>query len=336
MMLGAQPNTGMVVAPWYGNTGGTAAMPPNYYVMPRRATKRSPNHMNESASSDRSAITLRCEPDVDAAWKLLGDLGLSSSMQELSDNARRLMGVVLQDFVHHFNQNASELMQCGVLREVIDREMLTQPIFRPPGHNTSRANVSLSDMLSHFVHEPLFQSKCRPGVNLLIEHKSFERFLNVRHREDEAAYVWSRIQTLAEDSYLGQARWDGGGFWKGKEWTKDLPSDSEIIMNAFCALLDGMLPPTTEGDRPFKLNHFLQEVPPRGIRLRGRYLIFQSQTNPAHYKVIVNGKVQEVLPGKTNGFHAIVLFLHAVKQQKSGHLGTINLHQVLEQVFDTS
>lgn len=334
IITGAQPLSSNGAGQFYPYPSGglIGSSSPQYLVMPRRSAKRSPyTGTSDEATLDRN--TLRREPDVEAAWKLLDDIGLRATMQDYSDNTRRLLGQCLQDFIANFEQNATELMDCGVLRQVIDREMLVQPIFRPPGQSSTKANVSLSDMLIHFVREPLFQSSRRPGVNLLVEHKSFERFLSVRKPEHEA-YVLSRIHTLSSDSYLGQARWDGGGFWKGKEWTTDLPSDSEVIMNVFCALMDGLLPQSNESDRPFRRLHFMESPPQRGTSLRGRYVLFQSEKTPPNYKVIVNGKVQEVLPGKNNCFHAIVLFLHAVKQQKSGHLGNINIHQILEKVFD--
>ena len=109
-------------------------------------------------------------------------------------------------------------------------------------------------------------------------------------------------------------------------------------------MMDALLPPSYEGDRPFRRLHFdtcfansttTMSTPHHQSSIRGRFLIVQTVHHPPHFKVIANGKLCEVLPGKNNWSNVIVLFLSAVQRQKSGHLGNINLHHILEQVFDT-
>lgn len=330
--------------------------------------------MHRMLSRDEAAaLTYAAAPDIDQAISVLDTLGLAIPIFDLCDNARRLLGRHLQDFTSAFAVNCQELVELGICRELLEREIYIQPIFRTTS-GFSRSNVSLVEMLTSFDREPYFNSKIRPGVNLIAEHRHYDRYLALEgtsavtshHHPAHApgsgngfppqqsqppaprahelepeqlmqtSYVISRLFTLSEDGFMGKYRWNRGGSWKGKEWTPEFPTDAQVAMNVFCSFMDGLLPPAFEGDhRPFRRVHYMSAPPTAHQNIRGRYLIFQSQELPTpHYRVIVNGALQEVMPGKKNIFHAIVLFLYAIKQQKSGYLGNINLHQILERIFE--
>ncbi|KAL6745009.1 cytochrome B561, N terminal-domain-containing protein [Haematococcus lacustris] len=51
------------------------------------------------------------------------------------------------------------------------------------------------------------------------------------------AYVWSRIHTLAEGSCMPAFNWNGGGSWAGRQWGRDLPTDSSLLLYLFAAFL---------------------------------------------------------------------------------------------------
>ena len=146
--------------------------PGPYMVMPKtEIVGGSPSYGTIEDRREDGWSGIPVEPDFNAAMDTLENYGIMTSFHDYSDNVRRMLGRLLQDFIQAFERNASELTDCGILREVLDRELLIQPIFRAPGTSYSRARVSLSDMFVCFAREPLFQSQSRPGVNLLTEHQ---------------------------------------------------------------------------------------------------------------------------------------------------------------------
>ncbi len=84
----------------------------------------------------------------------------------------------------------------------------------------------------------------------------------------------------------------------GKAWTKEanLPTDAELIMNLFCAMLDDVLPAVSDNDRPFRRAHYAPVPPTKSASIRGMFLIYYSQPSPPNFKVIANGQVREILP----------------------------------------
>ncbi|RHZ10888.1 hypothetical protein DYB26_012565 [Aphanomyces astaci] len=260
-------------------------------------------------------------------------------MGNLCDTLRHVLAQHLQDVLGNFAQNMDELSKLGLRRDMLVDVAAVHPVvsIHVPGEPAPRSipNVSMKHVIDMARSEPVFASRARPNVHLLREYESLIKYFDVKE-DYSTAYAIHRLQTLGEDGFLGPYRWDSGGKWKGKPWTKDamLPSDAELIMNLFCAMLDDVLPATSDTDRPFRRAHYAPSPPTKSASIRGMFLIFCSQVSPPNFKVIANGAVWEILPGKTNVFQAIVLFLHAVKTYKSGHLGNINLHVLLEEIFD--
>ncbi|KAF0686122.1 Aste57867_22087 [Aphanomyces stellatus] len=284
---------------------------------------------------------LSSAPHVDKALEVLAECRLKPRhMGNLCDTLRHVLAQHLQDVLGNLTQNMDELMKMGLRRDLLVDFSAVQPVLsiQVPGEQAPRTlrNVSMKMLLNMCRAEPVFASKTRPNVHLLREYETLMKYFDVKE-EYSTAYAIQRLQTLGEDGFLGPYRWDSGGKWKGKPWTKEslLPSDAELIMNLFCAMLDDVLPATCDTDRPFRRAHYAPSPPTKSASIRGMFLIFCSQSMPPNFKVIANGTVWEIVPGKTNVFQAIVLFLHAVKQFKSGHLGNINLHVLLEEIFET-
>lgn len=130
----------------------------------------------------------------------------------------------------------------------------------------------------------------------------------------------------------------------GKEWSESLPSDAEILMNVFCCMMDNMLPADNERDRPFWKSYFLGKGPRRPFTpsIRSRLFVVRTVGRPPHFKILAKAAVREIVPvrcvcvcdgcdhsrltrvrhrcvvqGEDNLFHAIVVYLHALKRMKA-------------------
>ncbi|KAJ0397460.1 hypothetical protein ATCC90586_000249 [Pythium insidiosum] len=335
----------------YGIYGGVGAMLPRVY----QASGFDPSLRDASEDKDEDALTTSSSPQV--AWAQLEDLGLAMLMHLYVRNIRRLLACHVKDFVEAFVQNALELNECGVMSDVLLRRVPSQALLCPPSvaadatttagvpppPSPQLTNVSLSDMLHGLTRHPAFRSRTRAGVHLFEEHMTFEKYLNVGEATsaefsslERQQYVLERLILLSKDRNLDRFRWNkGGATWKGKDWSDALPSDAEILMNVFSCILDNALPAENERDRPFWRSYFLGKPPRRPFtsRMRSRLYFVQTVARPPHFKVLVKGAVREIVPGEENCFHAIVVYLHAVKKAKAGYLESINLHRIIESVF---
>uniref|UniRef100_K3X6G3 Transmembrane protein n=1 Tax=Globisporangium ultimum (strain ATCC 200006 / CBS 805.95 / DAOM BR144) TaxID=431595 RepID=K3X6G3_GLOUD len=317
---------------------GNASMVPRVY----QASGFDPYIQESTKEQEEDALQTSSNPLV--AWRQLEEWGIAMFMHLYCRNIRRLLAYHVKDFVEAFIQNASELNECGVMADVLLRRMPSQALLCPPGQTNQMTNVSLSDMLHGLTKSPLFVSKTR-GVNLFEEHTSFDKYLNVGDPNsteysslERQQYVLERLIMLSKDRSLDRYRWSKGSTWKGKEWSDSLPSDAEILMNVFCCMMDNMLPADSERDRPFWKSYFLSKGPRRPFTpsVRSRLFVVRTVGRPPHFKVLARAGVREIVPGEENCFHAIVVFLHAVKKMKAGYLESINLHRIIEQVFDVA
>jgi Cytochrome B561, N terminal len=104
-------------------------------------------------------------------------------------------------------------------------------------------------------------------------------------------------------THVTHYRWDGGGRWRGKEWTRQLPTDAELLMHCFCCWCDALLPRQHADARPFTVRHYFEAAAVsssssgRGTAaalvldpalLRGRVGLLRAGTAPGvppHYQV---------------------------------------------------
>ncbi|CCI41843.1 unnamed protein product [Albugo candida] len=322
----------------FGVYGNAVAVPRLY-----QASDYDPRHKNRKFQ-DKESDALHTTSDPQIAWKLLENWGLDMFMHLYCRNLRRLLAFHLKDVMEALLNNVQELNKCGIMTDVLLRRAPSQAILSPPGNSRQLTNATLADMVQHFAKDPYFYSSER-AVYLLDEHMSFEKYLKVGDPSsteyvslDRQQYVLERLILLSKDRNLNRYRWKSGFSWKGKQWTESLPSDAEILMNVFCCMLDNLLPADNERDRPFWKSYFLNKGlwVPLSSRFRNRICLVQTVSNPPHFKVMAKGTVYEVVPGEENCFHAIIVFLHAVKKMKAGYLESINLHRVLDHVFQVS
>lgn len=133
----------------------------------------------------------------------------------------------------------------------------------------------------------------------------FEKYLNVGDPSstdysslERQQYVLERLIMLSKDRSLDRFRWNKGAAWKGKEWTENLPTDAEILVNTFCCMMDNMLPADNERDRPFWKSYYFSKGPNRPFtpRVRSRLFLVQTVGRPPHFKALVKGAVREIVP----------------------------------------
>ncbi|KAI9922298.1 hypothetical protein PsorP6_001748 [Peronosclerospora sorghi] len=318
---------------------GNASMVPRVY----QASGFDPS-LRDVSFGDDEEDPLRTSSLPHIAWQQLEEWGLAMFMHLYCRNIRRLLAYHVKDVVEAFLDNATALTERGVMADVLLRRVPSQALLCPPGQSNQMTNVSLADMLHHLAKSPLFFSQER-GVFLFEEHQSFEKYLNVGDPSstdysslERQHYVLERLLMLSKDRSLDRFRWNKGSAWKGKEWTENLPTDAEILMNTFCCLMDNLLPADNERDRPFWKSYYFSKGPNRPFtpRVRSRLFLVQTVARPPHFKALVKGAVREIVPGEENCFHAIVVYLHAVKKIKAGYMESINLHRIIDQVFDVS
>lgn len=67
------------------------------------------------------------------------------------------------------------------------------------------------------------------------------------------------LLALGEGDLLARFKWNGGGPWKDREWTAELPTDSQILIHLFCTYMDFVLPrdqQSVDPTKPFTSRYF--------------------------------------------------------------------------------
>jgi hypothetical protein len=132
-------------------------------------------------------------------------------------------------------------------------------------------------------------------------------------------YVVERIRALANGAVLQAYNWCGGGKWKDKDWTTDLPTDAQIICHLFCTHLDELVVPTDAAHLhdAFRSRYLVGKDE---TAKKPGFAIVQKSVNPPHYNIVVGGTEWNVLKGRNNLFDALCLFLFVVRRDYKGVL----------------
>uniref|UniRef100_H2ZHC4 Transmembrane protein 209 n=1 Tax=Ciona savignyi TaxID=51511 RepID=H2ZHC4_CIOSA len=142
-------------------------------------------------------------------------------------------------------------------------------------------------------------------------------------------YLVERLKTLASGGYMSEFCWNKGGSSKGRPWSDDLVTDSELIMHVFCSYLDWHLPahPRYPDGKTFTSQYFVRtpDKPKLQNLTENKMLIHQSKLNPPHYQLITKETTYDMPPGRHNMFHTLLLFLHNIKTREGCMLGPVNL-----------
>uniref|UniRef100_H2ZHC3 Transmembrane protein 209 n=1 Tax=Ciona savignyi TaxID=51511 RepID=H2ZHC3_CIOSA len=133
-------------------------------------------------------------------------------------------------------------------------------------------------------------------------------------------YLVERLKTLASGGYMSEFCWNKGGSSKGRPWSDDLVTDSELIMHVFCSYLDWHLPahPRYPDGKTFTSQYFVRtpDKPKLQNLTENKMLIHQSKLNPPHYQLITKETTYDMPPGRHNMFHTLLLFLHNIKTRE--------------------
>jgi len=140
-------------------------------------------------------------------------------------------------------------------------------------------------------------------------------------------YLVQRIQELGSNGAMSEFMWSSGGELKGKSWAEHLPTDAAIVMHLLCTYMDSRLPPHPKypDGKTFSSQHFLRSPDKPDLKREENLILYQSKVNPPHFKVIIGDDTWDLEKGRSNMFHAILLFFHHVNSKENGMLGRVNL-----------
>ena len=103
----------------------------------------------------------------------------------------------------------------------------------------------------------------------LTELNNLLSFLSITTHQE---YLVQRLKELSQGGALSEFKWNGGGRFKGNEWTDKLPTDSELIMGFFAAYMDSRLPANFRntalsggnqhlGNEASSMSHYIEDKP---------------------------------------------------------------------------
>jgi hypothetical protein len=172
------------------------------------------------------------------------------------------------------------------------------------------------------------------------KHDQLQKYLDVTQDRSCKDYVLDRLRQLAAGKTLSAYEWNGGGKWRGKNWSSDsLPTDAQIILHLFVTKLNFLISHKAHesgmrvGATPFR-NRYLIITPQVPDPKNKDVLIWIQRRNPVHIKVVVGKEVWEVAPGSNNLFHALVLYIYAVAKEERGVIEMVSLHQTLPDLIN--
>jgi len=182
-------------------------------------------------------------------------------------------------------------------------------------YQISQPSLSMDDVITRNSNNPKVQKRLQLELNMNV--------LGCSSRE----YLIQRIKELATGSCMATFKWNGGGKWKSKEWTSELPTDSQIVIHLFCVYMDTQLPRSPSG-KPFTSQYFVV-FPDTPDAIPSHVKIYQQHIHPPHFKVVYGkGEIWETFQGRNNLFHALVLFVFCVQNRLDGYLGSLKLSQI--------
>ncbi|XP_023029269.1 transmembrane protein 209 isoform X2 [Leptinotarsa decemlineata] len=140
-------------------------------------------------------------------------------------------------------------------------------------------------------------------------------------------YLVKRIRELARGGCISEFKWNGGGTYNGKDWDVSLPTDCAIVMHLLASYLDTQLMPlpSMPDTKAFSGHHYIRASEKLPDLTKNSLFIHQVSEQPPHYRVIVAGKVYEMVKGYNNLFHSILFFIYHVNKIELGMLGRVNL-----------
>lgn len=149
-------------------------------------------------------------------------------------------------------------------------------------------------------------------------------FLEITSNQE---YLERRVRELAKGGCMSEFKWNGGGKYGGKDWDESLPTDCAIVMHLLASYLDTQLIPLPNkpDTKAFSGHHYIKVTDKMPVLTQNSLLIQEIAEKPPHYRVIVAGKIYEMVKGYNNLFHSILFFIYHVNKIEHGMLGRVNL-----------
>lgn len=305
-----------------------------------------PYRPGETEVANRSNSRSGREAERDRAEQVLLRLGIAGRTDEFTKNVKTYIVQLMRRYLEELRAVCDELKERGIAEDLLTHAVQRQSQLRVRSIPRAFVNLSLKDMATQFGNQPEFLVRGNDGqpVSLFQKYQHLAEALHVTTGAGAGAaagvgnpsYVLQRLKDLAEDDFLSAFVYDKGYCpEEDREWTEDLPTDAAIVMRFFVCCADNWLPREWAQDRPFARQHFVDRQPCSSDALPGRYFLARSEpVYPPHFFVVANQEVWQALPGPTNVFQAIALFLYSIKTKKSGYLGTgIGISKVLTEIF---
>jgi hypothetical protein len=179
-----------------------------------------------------------CSPDSSGKNSASGG-SLSATSDAKSESLCRKLGINPLDLVFWMQNIRIWISQTILARVVAEIDVVNKKLI----------NCGLNDCLVGTVGvERLRKCVVLPQWrDHLTELNNLITFLSVTIHQE---YLVKRLRELAEGGALSAFRWNGGGRFKGHEWSDKLPTDAELIMACFAAYMDTRLPVNFRNSHP--------------------------------------------------------------------------------------
>ncbi len=179
----------------------------------------------------------------------------------------------------------------------------------------------------------------RAEESVLRKHELLQRYLDVTQDRSCKEYVLERLRQLADGGTLSSYEWNGGGKFKGREWSHDsLPTDAQVLLHLFVTKLNTLLYQQAKesgmdvGPTPFS-NRYLLITPQTPDAKNKDVLLWLQRRSPPHLKVVVRGETWDVAPGQNNLIHGLVLYIYAVAKEERGVIEMMSLAQTAPELL---
>jgi len=221
---------------------------------------------------------------------------------------------------------------------------ILHPFLLMEEHNRS---LLLSDAPPHLSNElgscssllHLVMTRLNPDHPLAAQRKALHRFVSVEGYPRAEEYCLHRLKVLSRDTCMSAFHWDRGDSWGGRTFEAygfELPTDSELLVHAFGAYFDSLMPVEQEfasGSFTKRFLFFQMDFPDGSGRAeiepwrrKAGIVLCRVSSRPPHFLVLSpNGGVIEPVPGRNNSFHALILLVRMIQQEYDGYAGPLHL-----------
>lgn len=193
----------------------------------------------------------------------------------------------------------------------------------------------VNNLKKFFVNTML--SKLEP--KLRSEDQLAVQMLSVPSYEHCKDYILERISALAHSPYLSGHFGSRGNKWKGHEWTKELPSDNQIIMHAFSTWVSYFMNGKRVNTNVF-LEQFLSIGQQKKNFEKNHAEFFLCSPDWNMFYILKKNELSEsryyAFPGIDSMYNGLTLLLYFIMKEKDFMIGGADLTTIpfcLDNVF---